>query len=138
MDDNKEEQRRYLAIHEAAHAVVAKALGLDVTLVQIRADGGGEVVYEGSSNITSNDELVEFYLAGPAASDVRLREGSWDALPMGSMTDDDKARRCVGGDYGKLIEARGRTEVRVDHLWQEILDLAERLLKDPTILKPFG
>jgi hypothetical protein len=114
------------AEHEAAHAVVARALGLRLLDVSVSADGrSGETRYE------SAPESANAIIA--VAAEVWISEVGGLVFPRG---DADGCRedvrvlvRSTGGDAWAMREARRRARLILAESRDEVLALAEQLAR---------
>lgn len=125
------------AVHEAAHAVVAIAMGIVVTDAHVatsRTDPlGGEVNLQNNVDVQA---LAVFYVAGPLAHGRRIKELGYDGLTQAAV------ETLAGqGDEKKITDHlhRGyvswRSQAQRDaeailgsrRVWKAILDLGEEL-----------
>ena len=152
------ESRRRTAVHEAGHAIVARALGLNVREVTVHGDGSGGICYADIPACDSLEDVkreLSFELAGRLAVELeRGNEVRDDALPAiigseanldwpgrsgmeghrhtvaGLLGDELKAYRWL--DTGLPTAAAETTTILIEE-WPEVLALAERLLENGTV-----
>jgi hypothetical protein len=85
--------RREAAEHEAAHAVAAQALGLDVKFAKINADGNGECTY-----VKGTKQQRAVILMAPELWISKFRQ---DAFPYGptGLKGDHRALAAIGDAF---------------------------------------
>jgi hypothetical protein len=121
-------RRWTVAVHEAAHVVVARRLGWRVRSAQVFADGSGytdDVAPAGGEATTVAVQNAVIALAGPCAS-ARQR---W-FLPAGCGHDERDARRALRGTGVSYNQARTQARRLVDRHWRDIDKVARRLYHD--------
>lgn len=115
------------AEHEAAHAVVAQALGVHVAEVSVASDGrSGHTVYESSTPATT--------AVIAAAADEWIHGFRALVFPTGDATgcgDDMRVlARATGADAYRVGEARRRARLILGERRDEVVQLARRLARE--------
>ena len=126
MSDYQAQDRRMAAEHEAAHAVVARALGARVGLVELRADGSGRTCFDG---VESRSDRIAIAMA----AEVWLHVFRTLEYPLGDRTgcaEDHRDLELVlrAGD----LEQNGaftRLIPLLESRRSEIIDLASQLVE---------
>lgn len=118
--------RQQTAEHEAAHAVVARALGVRVVEVVVSENGrDGHTKYEQAAR--------EDTATIAAAADVWINECRAVVFPNGDQAgcrDDNRALvHSCGGDPWAMREARRRARLILAERGNEVLTLAQKLAK---------
>lgn len=151
---NVREKRRKTSLHEAGHAVVARALGLRVREVTVSRDGSSGRCW---AHVTGRDSLddirreLSFDLAGQLAvhleADKEVRDDALKSiiereaiLDWPSRTGMEGYRGSVAGLLGNELAAfrwledelpviAADTEKLIVGEWDELVDLARRLMR---------
>ncbi len=152
------ESRRRTSIHEAGHAIVARALGLHVDEVTVRGDGTGGICW---ARVPSRDSLedvkreLQFELAGRLAVELErgneVRDDALRAIIQSEANLDWPGQAGIRGHHRDLARLLGdelkayrwldtvlptaaaeTTAILIEE-WPEVLALAERLLENGTV-----
>ena len=145
------------SFHEAGHAVMAYALGLGCTRIELNATiKGDRVGYHGAAHSNRaavqrcNRRLVEgrycpellaegiFTAAGPAAERKHCLEAGWPIRALHFATGDHEsisniAKRLewIGGRnrdaFRRLVWRQAQLSLEVETIWQAVCEVAERL-----------
>lgn len=124
---DEELKRREVAEHEAAHAVVALALGVPVSEVTTVPDGevGGSVTFR-----TSSRRATAIILA---AAEVWITEFRWRTFPTvresGFGDDRRKVLEATGADAWQIQDAARRAREILADRRDEVLEMAQRLME---------
>lgn len=141
--------------HEAAHAIVADALGFDVSAVYILGDGSGETRTDPHGSILADtareraERQVEIALAGSIAErryfEIEGYKPDAEHDPHWGQLDDDgrawrEALAGCGGDAHKarvlMDKSRVRAEREVERTWGYVTELASELRESGNVPGP--
>jgi hypothetical protein len=130
------DHRRSAAIHEAGHAVVARALGFEVREVLIRSDDSGQTIC--MRRHEASDKYVLVLMAGPIAQHLDAasfkRDRKIEAACWANDLRDIRAEMAGLGSEAKpwrVYQAATRQLVRRN--WRVIRRVASELLVEGTI-----
>ena len=115
------------AIHEAAHAVIARVLGQDVTSVSMR-----RVMSQHRSTRDGRQRFVIVAFAGPVAEHRYCKLGDFEEARRwedGWREDLQNILKYKYDEIGMLTPLRDRAEALVAELWPVIERVAEALLQ---------
>ncbi|MFM9595792.1 M50 family metallopeptidase [Streptomyces scabiei] len=116
--------RQEAAEHEAAHAVVARALGVHVREVTIAEDGSGATVYQETSR-----EAEAVIAVAPQVWLGEFRALVFPAGSRGCSGDNRTLARSTGADAYNVDQARRRARLILGEQRGEVLELARQLAK---------
>ncbi|WP_405924741.1 hypothetical protein [Streptomyces sp. NBC_00035] len=126
---DKDLVRQETAEHEAAHAVVCRALGVPVFEVWIDENGRGETVHAKT--------LREANAAIAIAPQVWINEFRAPVFPAGARHiggDNRNLMRSTGGDEHNVATARRRARGILTEHRDEVLQLARQLIRDGRVV----
>lgn len=138
---DKPDSRLATAFHEAAHAVTATAVGLDLNHVELNGDFIGTTDY---AYAKASPQVMAVALAGEVAG-CRLRGDDGprgdtsdvlDAMELARaiLTDDGYGAAVPGLRIAKLLEeAEGQARELVDVYWESITRVADALMKQASL-----
>ena len=131
------DRERLLALHEAAHAIIALALGQLVSEVSIEPDFSGNIGH----TVIPGPHAPAVFLAGPLALWLAGAHPLPEEMAGGQQFDWYAASsECMGtasGGWRSLYIRQRRATIRaLRRHWPETRALAARLLRERTVYEP--
>jgi ATP-dependent Zn protease len=138
MTDEIQDQYVYaIACHEAGHAVVQACVGMEVTEVRMVQIGAGRPGGSASAG-TGEEEIYEIsdYLASLLAGEIAVEEvcgGYRLPLDHSPRSDEAEIKRVTSATEYDLVRARRTARALIQTHRQQIIALAEALLRVPPV-----